>query len=248
MSGIEKVAASKFKHGTRARYVKGCRCRPCTYASTQVVLKRDKRYRDARREIGATGNGPPLYEVRITGHGTRSVRYSENTCPGIQGKLCPHAAVLRKDSLGGVCGRCGNILVRDHLWNGMVEAKAARHHLIVLSNRGIGYKSVADAASIANSTLFRVMSGKTKFIRAETEKAILEIDEGARADKSLVDARPVWKKIRYLMKVHGYTKARISAEIGQNGISLQLGKRWITARYAYKIEKLYRAARYEPGR
>ena len=92
------------------------------------------------------------------------------------------------------------------------------------------------------------MSGKTKFIRAETEKAILEVDDGARADKALVDARPIWKKIRYLMKVHGYTKARISEEIGQNGLSLQLGKRWITARYAYKIEKLYRAAHDEPGR
>jgi hypothetical protein len=41
------------------------------------------------------------------------------------------------------------------------------------------------------------------------------------------------------MKTHGFTKAEISRRIGQNGRSLQLGSRRVTARNAYKVRKLY---------
>lgn len=40
MSGIELVSAERFEHGTRSRYVKGCRCEPCRKANREYAKAR----------------------------------------------------------------------------------------------------------------------------------------------------------------------------------------------------------------
>ena len=40
-------------------------------------------------------------------------------------------------------------------WNGIVDARAARRHILKLSKAGVGYKSVADAASVPTPSLRR---------------------------------------------------------------------------------------------
>ena len=220
----------------------GCRCRPCTYASAQTVVKRDAEYRAARARIGASGNGPPVTEVRKSPRGTKTIRYSENTCPGIHGELCPHGSILRKDSSGGVCGRCGQQFVREETWRGLVDAAAAREHILALAEKGVGYKSVADAALVAMSTVFTIKSGRVTRIKAQVSQAILEVDEEAIADYTLVDAAPSWRIVRKLMRRHDYTKKRIAEELGQGSMALQMGKKQVLAKTAHRLEKLWRDA------
>lgn len=210
--------ASRYKHGTRARYVAGCRCRPCTHSNTVAYHERMALAKEAALELGA--------------------ERTESHCVGINDEPCPHGTKLRKDSTGNVCNKCRSKLV----WNGLVDAKPARDHLKVLSNAGVGYKSVADAACISYTVMSKIMSGKKTTIRANTEKAILGVDTGAMADHGLVDAQPVWTMVRRLIRTHGYTRGQISKKIGQGGRALQLGKKRVTARNAMKILKLLRDA------
>lgn len=163
---------------------------------------------------------------------------TETHCIGIHGRPCPHNTKLRKDSTGNVCGKCRHLLV----WNGLVDAHRTKEHLKRLSHAGVGYKTVADAACVSATVLADVMTGRKKKIRAKTERAVLEVDEEARADHSLVDAKPIWAMITRLKKEHGFTKAEISKRIGQDGRALQLGKSKMTARNAMKIVKLLRDA------
>ncbi|MBL8909852.1 MAG: hypothetical protein JNM17_04020 [Archangium sp.] len=40
MTGIQLVSAERFPHGSRSRYVKGCRCEPCTVANREYAKGR----------------------------------------------------------------------------------------------------------------------------------------------------------------------------------------------------------------
>lgn len=68
----------------------------------------------------------------------------------------------------------------------------------------------------------------------------LEIDTGARADRSLVPAGPTWKRIRYLVQHEGFTKAEIARRLGLERPAIQFGKRRITAATAARVERFYR--------
>lgn len=52
-----------------------------------------------------------------------------------------------------------------------------------------------------------------------------------------IPAGPTWELVERL-RTAGWTKARISAEIGQDGRALQLGRDYITARHARAIANL----------
>lgn len=228
--------AEAFAHGTRSRYVTGCRCRPCTHANVVAYHEREAASKAAALELEVKEGGPSP-QVWTTPDGTKKVRIYKRACPGT-GEPCPYGSHLRKDSTGGICARCRKRLV----WNGLVPAKAARHHMLFLSKAGIGYKSVADAASVSRNVVAKIVNGTKKMIRANTERAILEVDRGAIADHGLVDARPMWRMIERLKRIHGYTEQGISEWIGQDGRRLQLGKRRVTARSAMKITKMLRDA------
>jgi hypothetical protein len=202
-----------FKHGTRARYVAGCRCRPCTYANTESVKKRDAEAKKAAAALGPR---------------------TETHCVGAEGEPCPKGTKLRKDSTGNYCAKCRLKLE----WNGLVPANHARRHMRWLSKQGVGYKSIAATTDLAESTLFEILKGKRTQIRSETAQLILDVDTSAIADHALVDAAGAWAAISRLMQFHGYTKARISKEIGQGGRALQLGKKKILAKTAMKIQRL----------
>lgn len=205
--------AERFKHGTRARYVAGCRCRPCTYVNTESVKKRDA---DAR--AAALALGPR----------------TESHCIGVGGDPCPRNTKLRKDSSGNFCAKCR--LKLD--WNGLVPANDARRHMRLMSKHGIGRRAFQWATDVADSVLHEIKVGRRKQIRASTEKLILAVDYTAAADGAYVDAAPTWERVARLVKFHGYTKVRIAREIGQKGHALQLGKKRVTVRNAAKIKRL----------
>jgi len=75
-------------------------------------------------------------------HGTR-LKYMG----GCKCMLC-RAANSRYEAERGVARKNGD-------WNGIVDARAARRHILKLSKAGVGYKSVADAASVAHTVVAR---------------------------------------------------------------------------------------------
>ena len=89
-------------HGTRVRYLGGCRCTDCRQANTQ--------YERDRQKARAEGD-----------------------------------------------------------WNGIVDAAAARQHLLDLAAQGVGRRAVADASDVPGTILCEVRSGRKTKIRARTE-------------------------------------------------------------------------------
>lgn len=208
----------RYRHGTRARYVAGCRCRPCTHANVVAYHEREAAARAAAAELGT--------------------ERTETHCVGVEGDPCPHGTKLRSDSTGNICHRCRKRLV----WNGLVPTNRARRHLRLLSKHGIGRRAVHDATDISDTVLHDIKTGRKKRIRRNTERLILAVDAGVVADGALVDAAPVWRMIEKLRERHGYALSEIARRLGQKGPRLQLGARRVTARNALKIEKLLRDA------
>lgn len=160
--------AEQYPHGTRARYVSGCRCSECREANRLYYHQRK------RAE-----------------------------------------------------------------WNGLVSADEVRAYLRRLSKRGVGYKTVADAADVSKTVLAKVMRGDKKFLRAQSAKRILAVDHQAVADHALVSAGRTWQRLDTLI-AEGFTKAELARRIGKKTPALQLNKRRILAINASRVERLWR--------
>lgn len=124
-------------------------------------------------------------------------------------------------------------------WNGVVSADRARAHLLVLSTLGVGYKSVAAAANVSKTSLMNIRAGRKLHLRRQTERRILDVDRSCVADGALVDARPAMRLIRRLLH-EGYPALRLCRFLGYKSSGLQFRDRWMTARNAQRVERLYR--------
>jgi hypothetical protein len=209
--------AERYAHGTRSRYVTGCRCDACREANRLYYHERQAKARAAALELAVA----PVAAGRL--------------CPGIEGEPCKKGVRLRKDSIGGICSDCRVRLT----WNGLVPAARAREHLLKLSEAGVGRRAVEAASDIASSILSDVFTGKAAHIRRDTERRILQVDELALADHSLVPARPTLKRIRELVRL-GYTRGELAQRLGYVNAALQLKRGLITARNAHRVERLHR--------
>jgi hypothetical protein len=223
---------SSRPHGTRSRYVAGCRCDACRAANARAYHERRARAAAAAAELApaAVAVAPQQWTAP---DGTKRTRIYARACPGIDGQPCPARSRLRKDS-GTVCGACRDRLV----WNGLVPAGPALTHLNALSARGVGYKAVAAACDVGNSILSEIRTGQKTQIRRQTERRILAVDETALADGALVPARTTWRLVAELQQL-GWTKARISAALGHASPALQIRKRMIRASTAAEVKRLH---------
>lgn len=165
------VLAEGRPHGTRVRYLGGCRCADCRQANTQ--------YERDRQKARAEGD-----------------------------------------------------------WNGIVDAAAAKQHLLDLAAQGVGRRAVADASDVPGTILHDVRSGRKTKIRARTEKKILAVTVAMAADHALVDAAPTWALIAEL-RAAGFTKTRIAKELKHNSRQLQLGRRQVTVRNAAAMRRVH---------
>jgi hypothetical protein len=169
-----ELAATK-PHGTRMKYLGGCRCRPCRAANSRYSCWREAERREGR---GA----------------------------------------------------------------GLVDAKKARRHILKLAERGIGYKSVAKDARVAKMIVFEIRNGTRTRIRESTERRILFVGESAARSATVIDARPTWKKIAWLLS-EGFTKRSLAERLGYTNGALQFDQDTILARNARKVDRLYRTLR-----
>jgi len=123
--------------------------------------------------------------------------------------------------------------------NRLVSTARVLVHLDGLSAQSVGYKSVADAASVSYSVMRRIKLAHTTQLREQTERRILAVDVGARAGGAKVPAGPTLRLIAKL--VHsGYTRFWIARQLGYRGQGLQFHSQGITARNAVRVERLYR--------
>jgi hypothetical protein len=218
-------------HGTRARYVTGCRCEPCRGANATAWRARQEMAKALACEISAPV--VPAPQTFTAPDGSKRVRFYRRACPGVHGNPCPLQAHLRKDSKGGVCGRCRELLV----WNGLVSSHRARQHLQALSRAGMGRRSVADSCDVGSSILYLIKTGRKTRIRASTERRILAVDLAGASAGVRVPAGPTWRRIEQLLG-EGFSKAELARRLGRKSPALQVGRRRVLARTAAAIERL----------
>lgn len=204
------------------------------------------------RELAALAElepGPPAFErpivhVKIDPRTGKTIAHAfKRPCPGLgrteneTNQGCPFGSYLRKDSRS-VCARCRAETVADYL----VDVGRAKRRLRWLSKHGVGYKAAADAASVSRTIVAKILNGRKKQIRLSTERRLLQVDEAARADASLVDARQTWELLEELLEDGGFTKTELARRLGYRGDppALQVGREKILARTALKIERFYR--------
>jgi hypothetical protein len=130
--------------------------------------------------------------------------------------------------------------------NKVISAAKARRHILKLSENGIGYKTLADAAGVGKTIVQEVRLGQRKRIREETERRILSVDETALPESAKIDAAPTWQLINDLV-AQGYAKSQIAKWLGSKSPGLQIGKRGVVcASTALAVEKLYRRLQARP--
>lgn len=128
--------------------------------------------------------------------------------------------------------------VRDGDVRTIVSTAAARAHLLELELAGIGLRSVSAACDVPRSILFGIRRGTRPHLRADTERKILSVDVGARADGALVSARPTWKLLREMIG-DGYPKSHIAKKLGRKSPALTIGHDTVTARNELRVRKLH---------
>jgi hypothetical protein len=121
--------------------------------------------------------------------------------------------------------------------NRLVSAGRARAHLNLLSDKGIGRRTVQATTKIAETTLQLIKDGSKKHIRKDTEAKILSVTAKDAAPGSLIDAGPTWVLINKLLK-KGHTKRGIASLMGLAS-SLQIRKGNIKMETAKKIQEIY---------
>lgn len=118
-----------------------------------------------------------------------------------------------------------------------VDPAKARAHLVALREGGMGLRRVSELSGVSRSALLDLAKGNRCTPYTEARILRVSLDEW-RAPGAYVDAAQTWRRVNELLTL-GWTKAAISARIGQGGRALQLGKRQVTQRNAAAIFRLW---------
>ncbi|HEX7095669.1 MAG TPA: hypothetical protein VF183_07285 [Acidimicrobiales bacterium] len=230
----------RFPHGTRNRYLAGCRCDACRRANSAYQNEVDRQPRAAALELARTRPMPPVWveKPKYNPHTGRFELRRMRGCVGIDDRPCPHNAQLRVESVGDLCGKC-----RLRLVSGTTDGAPVRAHLEKLSAAGVGYRTIADVAGIAPSVVARIRNGLQVRVRVVVARKILAVDETAREGGSLVPATETRRHIRWLTTKGGLTKTEIGERLGVS--RLQRDRRFVTFRSAFQIAQLRAAVEAE---
>lgn len=119
----------------------------------------------------------------------------------------------------------------------LVGADTVRRHIRDLRAAGVGTRAIAHRSGVPRTVLQKIESGRTRRVRKETQDRLLAVMPADRAPGARVPAGPVQANVETLLD-RGWTKAAISAAIGQGGRALQLGAQWVTAANASAVAAL----------
>jgi len=224
-------SARSFAHGTRSRYVSGCRCSDCKRANVAYYHHRQAAKKDAAPSV--TPSGPPGAGVLLRA----GIKHHVRTCPGANGAPCVRSPAAWLRGQHDVCGAC---VERATVWNGNVAAASVRAHLAQLSRAGVGRNAVSAASDVPRSILAAVLAGRKTKLRQRTARRILGITAEALSDHALVPAGPTWKLIGALLD-EGFTKGEIARRLGRKTPALQLRRDHVLAVTALRVRRLHDA-------
>lgn len=123
--------------------------------------------------------------------------------------------------------------------NGLVSVEAVRRHLLTLSRKGVGRRTVALVARVPQSMLSKIVRGDRHLIRVYTERRILAVNESSRR-AGRVDAKRTWRLIHELLE-EGFTRAEIARRMGYARPALQFRRGQVLAKTALKVEQFHRS-------
>lgn len=121
-------------------------------------------------------------------------------------------------------------------WNGLVDADPVRLHLIALSRKGIGSKTVHEYSDVARSVIVDIINGKKSRVRKSTADRLLAVDKDCYKAGTLVSAKGVWKDIGWLID-EGFTIPQIAKRLGYKSPTIQFGKKKVTGRTKVKVQR-----------
>src|SRR6266542_7107871 len=136
------------------------------------------------------------------------------------------------------CARRVRERARSPLADPFVSARPVARHLRALSRKGVGTPSVAAASDMSSSSVWKILAGTTRRVRASTARRIFAVDVPATADGSRIDARPTWVLVRQMVAA-GFTKAELGLRLGHVIPKLDLGRKLVRARTAHLIRRLH---------
>ena len=233
VSDLEKLAL--YPHGTRARYVSGCRCEECRAANRAYGKAREVRKHELASSVQVSG--PPIPSTMIRkGREERIHR-----CPGVNGDPCARGGLWLRNRLP-VCDRC---LELGTVWNGRVDGTRAREHIAMLRKAGVGINAISDACGLARVTILRITRPGSS-LRLDNERAILAVTVDARAGGALVPAKRSKQILARLRKL-GMRNRAISVALKGSVAGLQIATRSRVLRETeHRLERLL--AKVESGK
>lgn len=128
---------------------------------------------------------------------------------------------------------------REGDWNGLVDARHARAHLLRLSRQGVGRRAVSAATDLSTTVIQNIRAGRKLRIRARTERLILAVTAAQASDRALVHPARTFQRIAQLVD-EGYSKSELARRLGYAGRGLQFRPHRMTARNVAAVEALYR--------
>jgi hypothetical protein len=103
----------------------------------------------------------------------------------------------------------------------------------------VGRDAIAAASDVSRDTIARIKSNSFILLRKRTEERLLAVSKEAVSDGALVRAGATWRQINSLLR-EGFTKAELARRLGYKTNQIQLRKRFIRARNAARVDRLYR--------
>lgn len=120
-----------------------------------------------------------------------------------------------------------------------VDVAPVREHLLALSAKGIGYKTVSQYADVGHTCLAKVMNGKSRKMRRTRAERILAVTPDCVMAGTLVSSRSVRQKLKAL-KAEGFTMTELARRLGYKSPAIQFGKRKkVTAKTRTRLERFW---------
>lgn len=126
-----------------------------------------------------------------------------------------------------------------------VAAGPAREHVRLLSQAGVGLKTIAKLSGVPHGTLSKLMYGDrargmspSKRVRKTTLDRILSVWPNNVANGAKIDATRTWVLLDEMIDA-GVPRARIAQQLGARSPALQLSRQQVEAGTARKVERLH---------
>lgn len=135
----------------------------------------------------------------------------------------------------------------DEAWVAYVPALRARRHLLDLQRNGVGYKTVANIAGLAESTVGKILwpnryrgMGPSRRVRPVTEAKILAVTLDQVDGAQRIPGGPTWELLDDLL-AQGFYRTWIARQIiHPDARALQIHRDTVRASTARKVEQLHR--------